>query len=161
MNQQIKVFWQTYLNSLPADAAKPATMPEAWHFCNDEQSANHLAELTLNGTKRATAGALWSYEAEDEPVPRPGDLSIIINWQKEPVCIIETTHIEIVPFNEVSAEFARVEGEGDKSLAYWKKVHWEFFNEEMGSIGRTAVETMPVVCERFRVIFPDNPSRDE
>ena len=155
MNQQIKNFWQAYLNSLPPDVKKPETMPEAWHFCNDKESANHLAALTLSGTKRATAGALWSYEAEGEAIPQPGDLSIIINWQQEPVCIIESTQIDITPFNEVSEEFARVEGEGDKSLSYWKKVHWEFFNNEMEALGREAIETMPVVCERFRVIFPE------
>ncbi len=31
----------------------------------------------LDGRKRATAGALWSYEAEDEPVPQVGDFSVI------------------------------------------------------------------------------------
>jgi uncharacterized protein YhfF len=155
MNPQIKDFWQAWLNSLPPEADQPETMPEVWHFCNDEESANHLAELTLNGTKRATAGAVWSYEAEGEAIPQPGDLSIIINWQEEPVCIIETTQIDIVPYNEVSEAFAHVEGEGDKSLAYWKKVHWEFFSEEMKAIGREAVETMPVACERFRVIYPE------
>ena len=155
MNQHIKDFWQKYLNSLPSDANKPDTMPEYWHFCNDEESANHLAELTLNGTKRATAGAVWSYEAEGEAIPQPGDLSIIVNWQEEPVCIIEITQIDIVPYNEVSEEFARVEGEGDKSLTYWKKVHWEFFSEEMEALGREAEESMPVACERFRVIFPE------
>jgi uncharacterized protein YhfF len=156
MNQQIKDFWKAYLNSLPPDADKPEKMPEYWHFCNDEESANHLAELTLNGTKCATAGAVWSYEAEGEAIPQPGDLSIIINWQEEPVCIIETTQLDIVPFNEVSEEFARVEGEGDKSLAYWKKVHWDFFIEEMEAISREAEESMPVACERFRVIFPNS-----
>lgn len=161
MNQQIKVFWQAYLNSLPSNTDKPERMPDAWHFCNDEESANHLAELTLSGTKRATAGAVWSYEAEGEAIPQPGDLSIIINWQKEPVCIIETQQVDITPFNEVSEEFARVEGEGDKSLAYWKKVHWAFFSEEMEEIGRKTAESMPVVCERFRVIYPETAAQPE
>ena len=161
MNQQIKDFWQAYLNSLPSNTDKPERMPDPWHFCNDEESANNLAELTLSGTKRATAGAVWSYEAESEAIPQPGDLSIIINWQKEPVCIIETQQVDITPFNEVSEEFARVEGEGDKSLAYWKKVHWAFFSEEMEEIGRKTEESMPVVCERFRVIYPETAAQPE
>lgn len=161
MNQEIKDFWQAYLDSLPSNADKPQSMPDAWHFCNDEESANHLAKLTLSSTKRATAGALWSYEDEGEAIPQPGDLSIIINWQQEPVCIIESTQVDITPFSEVSEEFARVEGEGDRSLAYWKKVHWEFFSEEMETLGRKAVETMPVVCERFRVIYPETAVQSE
>jgi len=161
MNQKIKDFWQAYLNSLPPDADKPDTMPEYGYFCDDEVSANHLAELTLKGIKRATAGALWSYEAEGEAIPRPGYLSIIVNWQEEPVCIIETWQVDITPFNEVSEEFARVEGEGDGSLKYWKEVHWDFFSREMKTLGREAVETMPVVCERFRVIFPETAVQSE
>ena len=35
-----------------------------------------------------------------------------------------------VPFDEVSKEHAYKEGEGDRSLAYWRDVHEDFFAEE-------------------------------
>lgn len=155
MNQAIQKFWQAYVDSLPPDADQPENMPEYWHFTDNELSANALAELTRKGIKQATAGALWSYEAEGEAVPQPGDLSIIINWQEEPVCLIETLQVEIKPFNQVDAQFAYDEGEGDRSLAYWQEVHWDYFCREMETIGRQPEKTMPVMCERFRVIFPE------
>jgi hypothetical protein len=35
--------------------------------------------------------------------------------------------VATVPFEEVSEEFAAIEGEGDGSLRYWREVHWTYF----------------------------------
>jgi len=82
-----------------------------------------------------------------------GDLSIITNWEGESLCIIETTEVEIKAFNEVDDTFAYDEGEGDRSLAYWREVHWDVSSRECATIKREPAETMPLLCERFRVIF--------
>ncbi|MEI8131063.1 MAG: ASCH domain-containing protein [Leptolinea sp.] len=63
-------------------------MYEAWHFCNNETSANSLAKLVFAGTETATASLLWSYEAEASPLPQVGELIIITPWDEKPVCII-------------------------------------------------------------------------
>ncbi|MCP4706735.1 MAG: ASCH domain-containing protein, partial [candidate division Zixibacteria bacterium] len=101
----------------------------------------------------ATCGLVWAYEAENEKLPSVGDLSIITNWEGEPLCIIESIEVEINVFNEVDEKFAYEEGEGDRSLAYWRKVHWDYFSRECSNIGREPTETMPLMCERFRVVF--------
>ena len=155
MNQAIQAFWQAYLDSLPLNVNKPEILPQYWHFTDNEASANALAELTRKGIKQATAGALWSYQAEGEAIPQSGDLSIIINWQQEPVCLIETLQVEIKPFDQVDAQFAYDEGEGDRSLAWWREAHWDYFSREMAAIGHQPRADMPVVCERFRVVFPE------
>ncbi len=111
------------------------------------------AELVLKGEKRATAGLLWGYEEEDEPLPEIGQLTVITNWAKMPQCIIETTSVEIRPFDEVDAEFAFEEGEGDKSLEFWRKVHWKFFSHECQELGKDPHEKMPVILERFKIVF--------
>ena len=59
-----------------------------------------------------------------------------------------------MPFCEVTPEFAATEGEGDKSLAYWKKVHRRFFTEEMKEFGAVFSDSTPVVCEEFEVVYP-------
>ncbi len=111
------------------------------------------AELVLKGEKRATAGLLWGYEEEDEPLPEIGQLTVITNWAKIPQCITETTSVEIRPFDEVDAEFAFEEGEGDKSLEFWRKVHWKFFSHECKELGKDPHEKMPVILERFKIVF--------
>lgn len=59
----------------------------------------------------------------------------------------------MVPFCEVSEEQAYKEGEGDRSLAYWREVHRAVFTEELKEIGEIFSEEMLVVCEEFEVAF--------
>ncbi len=82
-----------------------------------------------------------------------GDLSIITNWDGEPLCIIETTEVQVKAFNQVDEQHAYDEGEGDRSLAYWRQVHWQVFSAECAALGRKPTEDMPLVCERFRVVL--------
>ena len=131
---------------------------EAFAFGNSERMAKELNELVLSGVKHATASLAWRYEHDPVPQPKAGDLSIVTSWSKQPLCIIETTSVEVVPFGEVSEDFARTEGEDDGTLESWRRNHTKFFAEECVRIGRNPSESMPVVCERFRVIFqPSSP----
>jgi uncharacterized protein YhfF len=149
----INEFWNTYTAELRASGLPVPETFEAWYFCNNEESANHLARLVYDGTKQATASLAWSYEAENSPIPSPGDLSVITLWDGTPVCIIQTSKIMVLPFDQVPASFANDEGEGDKSLKYWRDVHTHFFSEECVTIGRNPSPDMPVVCENFNVVF--------
>ncbi|CAA9414477.1 MAG: hypothetical protein AVDCRST_MAG22-2125 [uncultured Rubrobacteraceae bacterium] len=76
--------------------------------------------------------ALWEFEAGGEPVARPGERSIILDGRGEPLCVVETTEVEVRRFDEVDEEFARDEGEGDLSLAYWREAHRRFFAGTFG-----------------------------
>ena len=150
----VEAFWQAYLASLPAGAERPEEPYEIGYFADNEQDADELGELVRAGTKTATCGSLWWYEAENEAPPKVGDLFLVTNWAGDPLCIVETTEVQVRPFNEVDAQFAYDEGEGDRSLAYWRRVHVAFFTRELAEIGREPSESMPLVCERFRKVFP-------
>ena len=86
--------------------------------------------------------------------PQVGELSIILDGADQPLCVVETTEVAVRPFNKVDAQFARDEGEGDRTLAYWRQAHERFFTRSLASMGRKFSETMPLVCERFRVVYP-------
>lgn len=140
-------FWSTARSCIPD---LPEAMPEAWAFGATPKHADDLLALVLAGTKTGTASALWDIEADDESVPEVGELSIILDGRDRPRAVIETTEIDIVPFSEVTAEHAHSEGEGDRSLAAWREIHEHFWQEH----GRRGFSTeMPVVCERFRLLF--------
>lgn len=126
---------------------------EAFYFGDNEQLADSLALLVLAGRKRATAGLMWSFEAEGKRPPRPGDLSVMTDWSGQPLCVIETLAVDVVPLDEVSAEFAATEGEGDGSLADWRQGHTEFFARECARIGRTPSGAMLIACEHFAVVY--------
>jgi uncharacterized protein YhfF len=144
-------FWSAYAGS--AAGVTEDRFYEAFHFCDTEELANELAALVLQGTKRATAGAVWTFEAEGKRLPQPGDLSIVTNWSGSPVCIIETQSVEVVPFRGVTAEFAATEGEGDGSLSFWREAHREFFSRDCASAGREFNEPMLLACECFQVVY--------
>jgi uncharacterized protein YhfF len=147
----IHAFWKSF-----ADAQKTDPTPrflEAFHFDDNELSADELGQLVLAGTKRASAGLVWSFESASMPLPKAGDLSVVTNWARTPLCVIETQRVDIVPYEEVSADFAATEGEGDGSLRYWRQAHSAYFGRECRRIGREPYPRMPVVCERFAVVY--------
>lgn len=125
-----------------------------WYFCDNQKDADECAELVLQGVKRATSPSLWWHQSSGEPLAKPGDLNVVTNWQGDAVCIIETVAVNIVPFSEITAEYAFLEGEGDKSLSYWQRVHWDYYHRELEGTGFVPSQTMPIVCEEFRVVFP-------
>ena len=129
---------------------------EAWAYGADPDG---LAELTRAGVKTATASAGPLYELEGEPLPETGEHSVILDSRDEAVCVIRTTRVYTVPFNQVSAEQARKEGEGDHSLAYWRRVHEDFFRAELAEAGLAFTPDMPVVCEEFEVVYPKSETQ--
>ena len=105
---------------------------DAWAFGDD---ADMLAELVRYGIKTGTSSAYPLYEVDNEPLPEASGYSVILDSKDEAVCIIENTKVYVVPFCEVSEEHAYKEGEGDRSLAYWRKVHEAFFFRVYGRSG--------------------------
>ena len=132
--------------------------PPSWAFGATPEQADELLALVLSGSKTATAGALWDYEAEGEELPKPGALGIVTDGRGVPHALVVTTHVETVPFERVGAEHAYLEGEGDRSLATWREVHKRFFTEHAVH-GHGFSRDMPVVLQRFAVLY-SHPSAD-
>ncbi len=150
---KIAELWETYASAV--GGVGEARFYEAFYFGDNAEMVDSLAALVLAGIKKATAGSVWSYELEGKRLPVPGDMSVVTDWSGKPLCVIETTHVDIMPFDEVTEEFAAAEGEGDGSLEYWREGHRNFFMRECAQHGRTFSEKMPVSCERFKVVFQE------
>ena len=158
----VEAFWEVArfharLNVAPSYFG-PTTLelvpPPAWSFGETPEQADELLALVLAGTKTATSSAAWDYDTEDEPLPEAGTLSIILDGRGHPRALIETTAVATVPFDEVDEEHAFLEGEGDRSLTHWREVHEQFFTEHADH-GRGFARDMPLVLERFRVVFQE------
>jgi uncharacterized protein YhfF len=147
----IEAFWRAYLRAASSDPERP--LPAAWGFGSSPEMADALGDLVVRGIKTATCSLFWEYAHTHDPVPKAGDFSIILNGSGEPVCLIETVDVQIRPYNAVEAAFAYEEGEGDRSLAYWREVHWRFFEGTCQEIGLAPTQEMPLVCERFRLVY--------
>ena len=129
--------------------------PQAWAFGGegDDELADELLALVLDGTKTGTASLPFEYEDANEPLPKKGDLSIILDGAGEPRAIIRTTGAVVIPFDEVTAEFAHSEGEDDRTLESWRTGHEAFWRRDLPE-GRVFSTDMPVVCETFELIWP-------
>jgi uncharacterized protein YhfF len=150
---EVERYWQSFLDTFSSQKGEIPHRYEAWGFGNTPEMADKLGVLVLRGIKTATASLVWSFEAENEPVTKVGDYSVVLDGKGKPICIIQATEIRILPFNQVDEEQAYLEGEGDRSLQYWREVHWRFFSEECAKMNREPEEDMPVVCERFKLVF--------
>lgn len=148
---RIADYWREVRAAMPG---LPETAPEAWGFGATPEHADELLALVLAGVKDGTASSLWDFEETGDPLPTVGELSIILDGAGAPRAVIETTTIDIVPFEEVGDAHAFAEGEGDRTLAHWREVHeryWRLHSENP----RGYAPDMPVVCERFRLIHAD------
>ena len=124
---------------------------DAWAF---GEESDLLADLVLKGEKTATASAYDLYALEGESLPQEGTFDVILDSQNQAVCIVEITRVSVQPFNQVSAQHAYKEGEGDKSLTYWRQVHEDFFTDCLGQAGLIFTPDSKVVLEEFRKVYP-------
>lgn len=145
MNSQ--QLWKQFCDASGIDVR---TDHETWAFGGNPA---YLADLVLKGIKTATASGYDMYFLDEapEPLPKAGDYSVILNEKDEAVCVIRTVKTSVVPFDEVTEDHAFKEGEGDRTLAYWRRIHEEFFTEDFASYGLKFHPKSRILCEEFVV----------
>ncbi|KOU54373.1 ASCH domain-containing protein [Streptomyces sp. NPDC060334] len=116
-----------------------------------------LVAAVLSGAKTTTTGLLPEYEAEGEPLPVPGDRSVLVDSLERPVALLEVTEVRVVALAEVDLGHALDEGEGYATVAEWRSSHEGFWHsapirEAIGDPGFTVDDDTRVVLERFRVL---------
>jgi len=146
--------WAGFVHSLALGDSRRAAVPDAFGFGGEGQLADELAALVLAGKKKATASLPVEYTSIQAPLPKAGDLSIILDGDGHPVGIIERTSVDLVPFSEVGAEFAAQEGEGDGSLRYWREAHTWYFGRVCDQLGGKLEDSTPILCQRFKLVWP-------
>ena len=144
-----KQMWKAFLKNAPEAPAKEV---DAWHYSGED--GDRLAELTARGIKTATSSAYPVFEAVGETLPRSGEYSVVTRRDGTAVCVVYTSKVYVIPYKDVSEAHAWREGEGDRSLSYWRKVHQAFFTECLEQQGLLFSEEMSVVCEEFSRVFP-------
>lgn len=150
-NHSANNMWGDYLKNHLEDVFHEA--PKAEHFCDNEKDANECARLVKAGIKKATSDSLLGLQYRNERLPKIGDFTVVTNWDGEAQCIIETTKVRLKPYFSITEEFAQTEGEGDKSLEHWKKVHWDYYSRELAEFERLPRESMIIVCQEFVKVF--------
>ncbi len=112
-----------------------------WSFDNDE-----LFELVRSGKKTATC-SLYN----PDYIPEIGESNIIENSRGEQISI-EITYVSVKKFCDIDVVWAKKEGEGDLSLAYWIDAHSRFFTEQCNKNGFEFNDNILLLCEEFKIV---------
>lgn len=115
---------------------------ESFSFGDSPALADELAALVLAGVKTVTC---WA--AIDGALTHVGKRMVVLSGSGRPLAVIETIELTQRSFNEVDAAFAYDEGEGDRTLAYWRGAHRRYFTR----LGQFS-DDMLLYCERFRLV---------
>ena len=143
----IEAFWAEFVAATGIDGPY-----EVWAFGDPSMPklATDLGLLLRDGPKRATTGLASDYDDEDETLPEVEELSLILDGEGSPVCVIRTTSIEIRRYGDVDEAFAWAEGEGDRSLDWWRRAHTWFFEKQ----GTPVDDDTLMVLEHFELLWP-------
>ncbi|MDQ3129354.1 MAG: ASCH domain-containing protein [Acidobacteriota bacterium] len=150
-SKMVQEFWQKFCAENPE--VNRNTPYEVWFFHHNREPSKKLAELVVSGRKQATA-SLMEYENDTGEGGTVGGYSVVTDFDGNPQCVIQTTEVRALPFGEVDAKFAFDEGEGDRTLEYWRAAHTEFFTECCRELNIEFNESMMICCKRFKKLFP-------
>ena len=150
-HKSVESLWNAFLKENPNNRLKKT--PSSFYFCDNEKDADECASLVVKEIKKATATSLWWYKKSNKTLPNVGNQFVVTNWNGYAKAVIEIIKTEKIPYNQITAEFAEIEGEGDKSLEYWKRVHKAYYKREMEPHGDKFDENMIIVCEYFKTIY--------
>ena len=149
--------WKAYVDNGNKDEKH-----ESWAFCGGGKEADELLSLVKEGKKRGTASSLIAYSVENEPVPKVGDKSIILDSKNRAHLIIVTRKVTVTPFLQVHPYHGYLEGEGDRTLKFWREVHEIFFKPDYEAAGKDFDPMGEAVLGEFDVIYPPEYSdKDE
>lgn len=150
--ENVRDYWHWFLLKSPFIETQNSKVTY-WSFSDSINSDNELLKLVLKWIKRGTSSMYDGYIIESKSLPKLGDFSIILDLNNEPKCIVRNISVTIYKFNEVSEKSAELEGEWDKTLNYWRKVHKEFFIECTETYNIEFKENTLIVCEEFELIY--------
>ena len=152
MEPRVAERWEEFLATQRDSDAVRERFYEAFSIGDSKESRDLGARLVATGEKTATSDLQWSYDASDADPPADGAVSILLDGDGEPVCVVESTHVETVPFDQVGARFAANYGEWGGTLDSWREQAWAYYSAVCRRLDREPSETMPLVCERLHVL---------
>lgn len=117
---------------------------ELWHLGDNKRQANKLFKLVKEGKKTATS---YLFEGTFEEA----QYSFLTNWDKSEMILLETINTNLVKFKDVTPAHAYKEGEGNRTLKYWKKQHKKFFDKQLKKQGKKFDEDILIITEEFKI----------
>ncbi|MEO7423173.1 MAG: ASCH domain-containing protein, partial [Ornithinibacter sp.] len=123
-------------------------------FADSAAKADELLDLVLRGQKRTTAGLVANYRADGEELPPVGSHRVACDGSGAPRAVLRVLEARIGAVATVDEQFARDDGDGDRTRASWLAAHQEHFAVSCERLGLAYTEDLEAVFERFAVVWP-------
>lgn len=146
-----RAFWAEYVRRIPS-VFKPRNPCVHSAFAGNRKTTDELIRLYLAGQKSAGSGLVKDYLTAGDPLPRVGDYWIALDSRAQPRLLLKTVRVEINVFKKIPKRIAVAEGEGDMSVAHWKRVHRKFFSPSLKRWGIDDLDEAEVITEHFALV---------
>ena len=148
--ESIEDYWKRFLK----ETNRPQQCPYAgeMEFADNKEDSIYFLSQILSGQKQANFTTLKSFEIDMESLPKKGFYSILVDYLENPVGVIETVDVLIVPFNQITQEMAMWDG-SSSSLEEWRAFKKEEFIYDGQVMGYEFDESMPVVIDKFNLVW--------
>lgn len=147
---ELDEYWERFLKETGRDSDERCAGDlnfEAKGFVGDE-----LVSLVVSGKKTAFFSSYATFAIDGEPLPVSGELYIVVDRANNPRCVIELQSVEVIPFNEITWEMAKQEGE-DENMTNWRNKEQEYLEEEGSVLGFSFTPDIKLVFQTFRVVY--------
>lgn len=154
ITQEVAVFVEKAKRVLPAhtlDRYKVRT------YGGGDQMGDHLIDLIAQGEKTGSFSLQVEFDGREGEAPHPGDVYVVTRHDGTPKLIYRVDDVELVPFGEISDRHVAVESARLRNVAAWREVHWPFWTPVLRAMGREPSMDMPVIFQRFTLLYPPLP----
>ncbi|MCA9765694.1 MAG: ASCH domain-containing protein [Carnobacterium sp.] len=149
INESAEELWENF-------KLQNSTLPNHYDlmtFGDTKDRANHSAALILEGLKTAKTTLLLEYQRKEKSVPQEGSYSMILDGNNQAIGIVQLLKVSILPFDQVSAELAYEEGEGDRTLTGWQELYQDYFEKQCKEEHWHFSPKIEVVCIQFEFVY--------
>lgn len=155
IDKTVYEMWKNYTEANPE--FRDQQMPMSDYFHDNKEDADRLAELALNGKKKASSSLYFLYEQYGVDLPEVGKKQIVTDFDGKAQAIIETSRVDTIAFNKISKNYAQLDmGTDIEPLKKWKEEHLNFFKTVVPEREQKETDKMLIVCEVFDVIWTKN-----
>ncbi|MBR2106615.1 MAG: ASCH domain-containing protein [Treponema sp.] len=147
---ELDEYWAKFLKNTNRDSEDKCSGDLCFEGKGFVQS--QINSIVLAGQKQAFFTTLATFTIDNEPLPISGELYILVDNQNKPLCVLEIESVNIIPFNEVTFEMVKKEGEC-ATMGEWKEKMQEYIEDEAHVLGFEYSPDIKLVYQTFKVIY--------
>ena len=142
-----------WLTALPEHLREGFSLPAAdavGEYGEPGPLRDQLVRALISGQKTATSSLHRHYLDAGEALPTLGQRELVVDSAGRPVCLLETSRVDVVRAQDVTDDFIRAEGEGFATWDEWWSAHRSFWSE--GDEGIPVTPEDLVVCQWLSLV---------